>query len=144
MYIAIKDNNIIAAHDDYDILMEYVETQTSDVSALKVKKKKSKELEDNPDFSEIYLVRYGQYYIPYNQYRAMKDLSSQRDDDLKYCRDVLYRILEEGNLKSKKDISAINKAILVVESEIESLDDPSYEKMSKLTSEMDELRRPLS
>lgn len=141
MYIIVKENQIIAAHDNKEVALKYLEDQneSSKMKILKIKKKKRKELEDIPDLLDVYLVRYGDLYIPYDQYIALKDLNGQRDFDLKYCRDVLFRLLEE-NVVSKKDISAVKKVLSIVISEIESLDDNDYETLEKIKTHLNELK----
>lgn len=142
MYIIVKGKEIIAAHDDEDIITEYLRSQdnSSDMELLKVKKKKSRELEQVPSFLDVYLVRYGDFYVPYSQYEALKNLTSQRDFDLKYCRDILFRLLEEG-IVEKKDIQAVKKTLNIVMSQIESLDDNDYETLRKIETTVNEWRK---
>lgn len=141
MYVVLRDKEIIAAHDDREVILEYVNSQSesSDMKILKIKKHKSREVESIPVFENIYLVRYGNFYVPYEQYVALKELSCQRDFDLKYCRDILMRILEEDTLDSKKDISAIQKAISIVISQIEELDSADYDELDKIRKSIDEI-----
>lgn len=68
----------------------------------------------------------------------MKDLSEQRDYDLKYCRDVLFRLLEEDVVHNKKDLSAIKRVILLLESEMEPLDDSDYDNLESLRKDFDD------
>lgn len=140
MYVVLRDKEIIAAHDDEEVVFEYIRSQSdsSNMKILKIKKHKSRELEGIPVFEDIYLVRYGNFYVPYEQYTVLKDLSNQRDMDLIYCRDILMRILEEG-LDSTKEVSAIQKAISIVISQIEELDSVDYDELNKLQKSMNEI-----
>lgn len=137
MYLVIRNHKVIAAHHDLDIVEQYVSSQSSnDMKILQLKKKKAKELREHTEFEDIYLVRYGDNYIPYDQYMVMKDLSSQRDYDLTYCRDVLFRLLEEGTVDSEKDISAIKRVILLLERTLEPQNDLNYDQIESIKSEM--------
>lgn len=140
MYVVLRNKEIIAAHDDSEVVFEYVRSQTdsSDMKILKIKKHKTRELENIPIFEDIYLVRYGNFYVPYEQYQVLKDLSIQKDMDLVYCRDILMRILEDG-LESTKDVSVIQKAISIVISQIEELDSADYDELNKLQKSMNEI-----
>lgn len=140
MYIIMKDKEIIAAHDDEDIAREYLRSQNdSEMSLLRLKKRKSRELENAPSFLDVYLVRYGNFYVPYSQYVAIRDLTSQRDDDLRYCRDILFRLLEEDVI-SEKDIFAVKKTLSIVINQIESMDDNEYAALEKLRTQLDEMK----
>lgn len=140
MYIIVKDKQIIAAHDDIEVVHEYWNSQNDpDMKILKVKKKKSAELIEIPDFENIYLVRYGDFYVPYEQYEALKELNGQRDFDLRYCRDVLFRLLEE-NVVSTKEASILKKTLPIVISQIESIDDSEYEALDKLRKDLEEMK----
>lgn len=135
MYIVLRDDKIIAAHDDLDVVSEYVIHQPSKdiMRILKIKKQKADALlEEISEFENLYLVRYGDSYLPYDQYLIIKNISQQRDYDMKYCVDILYRILEENIPQSKKDIAAIHRVIYILENEIESLDDSDYDKLESI------------
>lgn len=140
MYLVIRDKQIIAAHHELDIVEDYVSNQSSkdEMRILKLKKRKEAELESTSGFEDIYLVRYGEHYIPYRHYMVMKDLSEQRDYDLKYCRDVLFRLLEEDVVHNKKDLSAIKRVILLLEGEMEPLDDSDYDNLESLRKDFDD------
>lgn len=141
MYVVLKDKEIIAAHEDQEVVCEYVNSQSdySELRILKIKKHKSREVQTIPVFEDIYLVRYGSYYVTFEQYKVLKELSSQRDFDLKYCRDILMRLLEEDVIDSKKDTSVIQKAVSIVISQIEELDTPDYDELEKIRKDMNEI-----
>lgn len=140
MYIVVKDKEIIAAHEDIEVVTDYIINQEDSQAfkVLKVKKSKTRELERIPDFEEIYLVRYGEYYVPFAQYNALKELNGQRDFDLRYCRDILLRLLEE-NVVGKKDIPAFKKILSIVMNEIEFLEDNDFETLEKIKDQLREV-----
>lgn len=140
MYVVMKNKELIAAHEDKDIILEYICSQNDpSMEILKIKKRKSRKLEETSSFLDIYLVRYGNFYVPYGQYEAIKDVNGQRDFDLKYCRDILFRLLEEKSVV-KEDMPAVMKTISIVISEIESLDDNDYDQLEKLHRLCEELK----
>ena len=85
------------------------------------------------DRADLILVRYGEDYIPSKYYTALEDVSSQRDYDIKYAKDVLLNILEYSDLSDKKK-KHIEKVILILEDEIDPEEAPTIDTMEELLS----------
>ena len=75
----------------------------------------------------------GEDYIPSKYYTALEDVSSQRNYDIKYARDVLLNVLEYSDLSDKKK-KHIEKAILILEDEIDPEEAPTIDTMEELLS----------
>ncbi len=116
-----RNKSIIAFHKKKDIIIKYCKNANRDIDdknckvfAIKIENKKAKQFQD---YEDLYLVRYGQTYIQ-SKYLETHQLDSDTlIDDLKYTRDILYRIIEFNT--NKKDIKTLTKAIEIVEHEID-------------------------
>lgn len=118
MYAAIKGKDkceIIGVHDDKEVIEKFIEHNSNEsLSLLKIKKSRYK---DFPDIENRYLVRLGDQYIPYELYSTAKEVSLEAVYDMEYCRDILFRLLEERHLP-EKDLKAISRTIRVISEEI--------------------------
>lgn len=136
MYGAILNNNLIAYHEDKDVVTGFVKQQKNDdIQVVKIKKKKRKKILDDIDCQELYLVQYGDEYVPYEYYNTMKGITDQYEYDLVYCKNILYRLLEDGD-RSKKDTKAIIKTISILTKEIESSNNLTMQEL-ELWKELD-------
>lgn len=120
MYGAMLNNNLIAYHEEKEVVNKFIEQQKNDdIQIIKIKKKKKKEILDDMDCQELYLVQYGEEYVPYEYYDTIKGITDQYSYDLIYCKNILYRLLEDGE-RSKKDMKAIFKTISIITEELSS------------------------
>lgn len=106
---------MVAIHDDYDIVESFVMQQNNanDFTIVKIKKKKMKKMEKEVDIEELYLVRYGSEYVPYGYYATLKTETKQSAEDYQYCIDILFRLLEEGEM-TRKESKTILKTISII------------------------------
>ena len=116
MYACVKDDEIIAFHDEYEVVERFTTSfsPNDDIKIIKIKKKKEKHIRKNPSYDELYLVRYGDNYIPMNLFLISQEEDCEKNYDLKYCKDVLYRILETKQITSLKDFNAISRVIKII------------------------------
>ena len=120
MYGAMLNNKLIAYHEDIDVVGKFVEKQNNDkIQIVKIKKKKKKKILDDVDCQELYLVQYGDEYVPYEYYDTLKGITDQYSYDLLYCKNILYRLLEDGD-RSEKEMKAIFKTISILTEELAS------------------------
>lgn len=121
----VKDDefNLIAYHEDYEVCERYtmnVSRYHGDLLFITKAKKKEKHLLNE----DLYLVRFGYTYIQYGYLQYVEFASSQLIDDVRYSKDVLCRMLEDGQIKKKKDKKIIEDAIRILEDVYEN--DASY------------------
>ena len=121
---------LLAISDDLDHINNFVAKNRKFISGIvKVRKKEL----DASDRADLILVRYGEDYIPSKYYTALEDVTGQRNYDIKYARDVLLNILEYSDLSDKKK-KHIEKAILILEDEIDPEEAPTIDTMEELLS----------
>lgn len=113
-------NNVIAFHDDYDVVETYVnhvkKTHTGqevipDLHIGKIKKKKVQHL---TDFDDLYLVRYADTYIQNGYFLYLELMSKQHIYDEQQCKDVLLRMLECYRL-TDKERKSIEKTVKIID-----------------------------
>lgn len=121
---------LLAISDDLDHINNFVVKNKKFISGIVKVRKKELAASDRAD---LILVRYGEDYIPSKYYTALEDVSSQRNYDIKYARDVLLNVLEYSDLSDKKK-KHIEKAILILEDEIDPEEAPTIDTMEDLLS----------
>lgn len=121
---------LLAISDDLDHINNFVVKNKKFISGIVKVRKKELAASDRAD---LILVRYGEDYIPSKYYTALEDVTSQRNYDIKYARDVLLNILEYSDLSDKKK-KHIEKAILILEDEIDPEEAPTIDTMEDLLS----------
>lgn len=121
---------LLAISDDLDHINNFVVKNKKFISGIVKVRKKELAASDRAD---LILVRYGEDYIPSKYYIALEDVSSQRNYDIKYARDVLLNVLEYSDLSDKKK-KHIEKAILILEDEIDPEEAPTIDTMEDLLS----------
>lgn len=134
MYGVLKNRELIAIHDEIEVVEEFVKQQKNDkLDIIKIKKKRDKILKNNPNYHDLYLVIYGDTYITYDLYETMKDVDMQSKIDLIKCKETLYRVLEEGDL-TDKDINHISRTISILLKEIESTSSMDLDTIKEIKS----------
>lgn len=121
---------LLAISDNLDHINNFVVKNKKFISGIVKVRKKELAASDRAD---LILVRYGEDYIPSKYYTALEDVSSQRNYDIKYARDVLLNVLEYSDLSDKKK-KHIEKAILILEDEIDPEEAPTIDTMEDLLS----------
>lgn len=121
---------LLAISDDLDHIHSFVVKNKKFISGIVKVRKKELAASDRAD---LILVRYGEDYIPSKYYTALEDVTSQRNYDIKYARDVLLNVLEYSDLSDKKK-KHIEKAILILEDEIDPEEAPTIDTMEDLLS----------
>lgn len=121
---------LLAISDDLDHINRFVVKNKKFISGIVKVRKKELAASDRAD---LILVRYGEDYIPSKYYTALEDVTSQRNYDIKYARDVLLNVLEYSDLSNKKK-KHIEKAILILEDEIDPEEAPTIDTMEELLS----------
>lgn len=121
---------LLAISDDLDHINNFVVKNKKFISGIVKVRKKELAASDRAD---LILVRYGEDYIPSKYYTALEDVTSQRNYDIKYARDVLLNVLEYSDISDKKK-KHIEKAILILEDEIDPEEAPTIDTMEELLS----------
>ena len=121
---------LLAISDDLDHINRFVVKNKKFISGIVKVRKKELAASDRAD---LILVRYGEDYIPSKYYTALEDVTSQRNYDIKYARDVLLNVLEYSDLSDKKK-KHIEKAILILEDEIDPEEAPTIDTIEELLS----------
>lgn len=118
MYGALHGTRLVAVHDEFNVVVKFVNNQPNkeEFNIVKIKKK-SKNI---PDFSDLYLTRYNDLYVPYCLYDTMKSMSDEYIADYKFCIDILYRLLEENEYLDTKEVKHVTKVISILEKEIDN------------------------
>ena len=118
MYVLTRSEKAIACHDSKKIIIKYrnyiLRDNDEDEIVYKIYKIKKSELKKRVDINGLYLVRYGDTYVPYKYLDSLDVVASQIIYDNEYCIDILYKFLEEPAL-TDKDIKHIEKTIKIIE-----------------------------
>lgn len=130
MYAAIKDGNILGIHEDIEVVKEF-SRKIPNSKVVKLKKKKRKELHDSYIEDDLYLIRYGNSYFPYELYSVAEKSDLQKDYDLRYCRDALVRFIMDEEF-SKKDIKRMIKVVEALANKIGRKTDHDYEFLKEM------------
>ena len=131
---------LLAISDDLDHINRFVVKNKKFISGIVKVRKKELAASDRAD---LILVRYGEDYIPSKYYTALEDVTSQRNYDIKYARDVLLNVLEYSDLSDKKK-KHIEKAILILEDEIDPEEAPTIDTMEELLSMESEYKEKIT
>jgi hypothetical protein len=136
MYCVYDDrNNIVAFHDDLDIVETYVEhvkLTNEDHPELHIGKIKKKKLKNLTDLDNLYLVRYSDTYVQSGYLIYLELISSQHIYDEQQCRDTLLKILE-CNIITDKERKSIERTVEVI--------DRFLQESKKFTPSLNELQR---
>ena len=123
MYAAIHQKNFIAFHDELKVIKKYrkglLKSHNIDIDVAYISKKKLKKI---PDYADLYLVRYGDTYIQSKYYSTSNIDLKQLIYDLKYTKDILFRIIEipDDDL-SEEDSYHIEKVIELLYNKLNSI-----------------------
>lgn len=112
MYAVIFQKQIIAIHDELQVVEEFVQNQPSsdEFSIVKLKGKKSK----NEKYQDLYLVICNGEYVPYNLYSTLKKERDCDNHDLIMCKETLFKLLSETSL-DKKERKSIRKTLIILD-----------------------------
>lgn len=124
---------IIAVHDDKEIVKKFIEQEQLDNNLVKIKKKNISKYDD------LYLMKCGDKFIPYYLFETYKNMSMEYTYDLENCKNVLYNILEDN--KSKKDIKAISRVISILDNEISECSNVDINILKEFKDINDEYKR---
>ena len=111
------NNNIIAFHDDLEVVelyKDHVTRSNPDLPELHIGKIKKKKMKRIDDYDELYLVRYSDTYVQSGYLIYLELLSDQFIYDEQQCRDVLLRILECRDI-TDKERKSIERTVKVVD-----------------------------
>lgn len=141
MYAIVDEsNNIIAYHEDEDVVELYLESVENDIkdnlSIIHVKKKYRDKLLSK--YEDLHLVRFRNTFVQSGYLIYIKLATQDMIDDEEYARDILLRIIETQNL-NKKETTKLIKAIEVIEKIINSdkTYTPSFDELKKMKSHYD-------
>lgn len=141
MYAVMKKDEIIGFHEDLEVVKKFTTSFNHDsVEIVKIKKKKEKKIRKNPFYDDLYLVRYGDNYLPINLYMTAKEISFQEEYDLKYCKDIISRILTTVKFKKMKDFDALYRSINIITDLIDNPGELDYETLKQIKSMRDEYK----
>ena len=144
MYAVIKDNEIIGFHEDLEVVKKFTTSfNPNSVEIIKIKKKKEKKLRENPFYDDLYLVRYGDTYLPMNLYLVAKEENSQDEYDLRYCRDIISKILISVKLKNKKDFNSLFRSMNIISNLMENPGQLDYNILQQIKSMREEYKNKL-
>ena len=110
-----EDHDIIAYHDDFKICKEYANNIYhchGYICDIKKIKKRDRYILDK--LYDLYLVRFADTYVQQGYLVYLELAGSQELYDIKYSKDVLYKLLEAPGLSDKK-LNHIKKTINILE-----------------------------
>ena len=104
MFGVLEGVSIIAIHHDVDVVKTFIRQQDNDrLEIVKFKKKVKKAIKNSPELSDLYLIDYKGIYVPQRLFDTMCSEESEREYDIKYCRDVLLKLLKEQEINTKEE-----------------------------------------
>lgn len=116
MYVVLDNNDIIGFHEEYDVCKKYVDNVYKHHKViLEINKLKKKKRNLLFGLDDLYLVRYGYTYIQEGYLLYVELSSEQIVDDIRYARDVIYRILGSQEDLTGKEVSTLSKSTKILE-----------------------------
>ena len=138
------DNKLIAIHDELPIVIKFMNDQPNHkFEIVKLKKKFMKKIKETEDYTDLYLVRYNDKYIPYSVYETYKRTTDGYLYDLKFTKDILCRLLEEDSISSKER-KYISKTIEYLSNQIHGDNDIPLDTLKSMKLLDDEYKERLS
>ena len=103
MYLIIRDDEIIAAHEECSVVEEYLSYQKNPdkYRIIKLKKKKSAEASKADWFQDVYLVEYKDKYVPSEYYEYLVANGAHWEFDMTSCRNTLVNLLTSDAMPEK-------------------------------------------
>lgn len=131
--------NIIALHDDLDVVETYMENVMKcnpNLPELQIGKIKKKKLKNIVDLDELYLVRYSDTYVQSGYLVYLEVLSDQFIYDEQLCKDVLLRMLECSDI-TDKERKSMERTVKVVDRLLQESKEftPSLTELKKYESD---------
>lgn len=116
MYVIIDEKNEIVAYNKrYSVCIEYINnlkrTYSDSDKNLEIVKIKDKKARNDPEFDELYLIRYENTYIQSGYIEYLSLSGEQIFYDNKYALDVLLKFLDTDYPMSKKDRKHIEHVV---------------------------------
>lgn len=116
MYVIIDEKNEIVAYNKrYSVCIEYINnikrTYSDSDKNLEIVKIKDKKARNDPEFDELYLIRYENTYIQSGYIEYLSLNGEQIFYDNKYALDVLLKFLDTDYPMSKKDRKHIEHVV---------------------------------
>ena len=112
------DNKLVAIHDELPIVIKFMNEQPNHkFEIIELRKKFMNKLKKTNEYTDLYLVRYNDRYIPYSVYETYKRTTDGYLYDLKYAKDILCRLLEENDM-SNKEHKYISKTIEYISNQL--------------------------
>jgi hypothetical protein len=119
MYGLIQGKRILAIHDDRDVISAYQDTLENDFGIKSVIGKiDKKKIKNRVEYFELYLVRYGDNYVPSKFFMTARNTDDQAAYDLKYAHDILMRILKYST--DEKDQKHLIKSLSIIQRELDN------------------------
>ena len=138
------DNKLVAIHDELPIVIKFMNDQPNHkFEIVKLKKKFMKKIKETEDYTDLYLVRYNDKYIPYSVYETYKRTTDGYLYDLKFTKDILCRLLEEDSISSKER-KYISKTIEYLSNQIHGDNDIPLDILKSMKLLDDEYKERLS
>ena len=138
------DNKLVAIHDELPIVIKFMNDQPNHkFEIVKLKKKFMKKIKETEDYTDLYLVRYNDKYIPYSVYETYKRTTDGYLYDLKFTKDILCRLLEEDSISSKER-KYISKTIEYLSNQIHGDNDIPLDTLKSMKLLDDEYKERLS
>lgn len=106
MYIIVDTDldRIVACHDEKRVARAYIRnferSHPEMVDVFQIKKEKHRDVPIDVR-TDLYLVRYGHTYVPYEYYTYLELVSEQPIEDLRYVKEILMRIEESKEMSNK-------------------------------------------
>lgn len=127
---------IIAVHDEKEIIRKFIEQEKIITDIVKIKKKSISK------YNDLYLIKCGEKYVPYYLFETYKETSMEYTYELENCKDVLFTLLED--MESKKDIKAISRVLYILENEINKRSDIDVNSLKEIKELNDEYRNKVN
>lgn len=123
MYVVLNDNKkIVAFHEDYDVCEIYVDNlEKSHNISLNIAKIKKKNKHLLKGLDDLYLVRYGHTYVQEGYLQYVEISEGQYLDDIRYAKDVIYRLLEGAHNIKEKDVKTLSKSTKILDRLLEDM-----------------------
>ena len=139
MYLAYYKGDLIGITDD-EITARIFEEDNDGVRLYKMKDKKFYKKFTESEYINLWLVRYGDRYIPSGKFDVLSSISSSYTGELNYCKSILSSILGSEILPDNKS-KHIAKTIKILDELIEdSNTDMSLDMIEEIESLDNEYR----
>lgn len=135
---------LIAYHNEKRVVKKYLES-IKDKDSLKILKTPNEWIEQQKDYEDLYLIRYGKTFVQCGYYEYIYEDYRTNLSELYLTKDVLMKLFEVGDF-DQKEKRTISKTIQIIAEAIDNEEEaiPSLEELKQIKEHVESFRYHIS